>query len=353
MVSKLLIFKQNMINNLVLDILISFFFLYLFHFLIITFPAIQYSLIAFTYTFLFLNYIDDNYSLSNIKIIKWLQLAMFWYFILLILYLIYYLLIFDVTIKIVECQPNLNINVEHVANTDKLGQNIENSAKAISQGLTNVAAEAGAAGVSAIIAHKTIQAAVKAPTPASKLALTTLSVGATATTYALAKATNKTYNVSNPVVNTSTTSTTTTNTTTQTASSANDPNFTASSLNDYLDFNYLIKLLDNEDAFYTILLSKFILTSCILMMLSILINNLIVKNWVINKGYNLVDIYIKNNSLRKWILIYFKIIEKGGSSLITVTLILLSIFMTINWYYDLSLLYNYDKIIKYIISNNS
>ena len=280
MVSKLLIFKQNMINNLVLDILISFFFLYLFHFLIITFLAIQYSLIAFTYTFLFLNYIDDNYSLSNIKIIKWLQLAMFWYFILLILYLIYYLLIFDVTIKIVECQPNLNINVEHVANTDKLGQNIENSAKAISQGLTNVAAEAGAAGVSAIIAHKTIQAAVKAPTPASKLALTTLSVGATATTYALAKATNKTYNVSNPVVNTSTTSTTTTNTTTQTASSANDPNFTASSLNDYLDFNNLIKLLDNEAAFYTILLSKFILTSCILMMLSILINNLIVKNWV-------------------------------------------------------------------------
>ncbi len=64
----------------------------------------------------------------------------------------------------------------------------------------------------------------------------------------------------------------------------------------------------------------------------------------------MVDKYIKNNTLRKWIL--FKIIEKGSKGLITVTLILLSIFMTINWYYDFTMLYNYDKIIEYIINKS-
>ena len=84
----------------------------------------------------------------------------------------------------------------------------------MSKGLVNVAPEAGAAGVTMFIAKNYI--GVKAPTPQSKAALTTLSVDTIASTYALAKATYNVLNSSNTSPSPNTLSSTS-NTATQTA----------------------------------------------------------------------------------------------------------------------------------------
>lgn len=349
-----------------IDVIMIFIILFIFQLIINLNSSISPYLIVFTYTFFLIHYIDDSYSLSNIKIIKRFQLAMFLHLILIILYMIFY--VSDIWIKVVECQP-IDIKIDHTANTDKLAKSIEKStenlvevSKNLADGGVKAAGNLGAVASAGYVLKKGLDFAAKQPTPQGKAVSAGIAIAASSTTYAINATANKLINTSasnrtTTTINSTTTTTTNTNSSTPNTTAQDQSNFTASSLNDYFDFNNWLNNFNIDtgtDAFYSFLVYKWILTSCILIFISILITNLIIKNIIINKGYNMVDKYIpsyKYKKINKAIITYFRFVEKGGQGLITINLILLSIFMTINWYFDYFLIYNYDKIIEYIINN--